>query len=107
MNFFLYFNAEVVEKEQISPHIVKIVRKHDPIPEMVDSTNVLVQQVIQAGYTEEESIEAVRITKAKDVASAVRYLQDQEETEDSGVILPSIQSSYRQDSSDYFNERDR
>ncbi len=98
----------MVEKQRVSPHIVKIVRKHDPMPEMVDATNVIVRQVIEAGYTEEQSIEAVRITKAKDVASAVWHLQDQEETEDSGVIPPLIQPPCRQeDSSNHFNRRTR
>lgn len=97
----------IVAKPRIKPYQVRIVKKHDPIPQMVDANHVLVQQVIQAGYSEESSIEAVRTTRAKDVASAVQYLQDLEEADDNGILPHIVPPFSGQDASKSYSKRNR
>lgn len=79
--------------------------KHDPIPQLVDANHVQVQQMIQIGYSEESSIDAVRITGAKSIASALKYLQRLEEIEDNGFVPSRIPPYSKQDTNDSFSIR--
>ncbi len=75
---------------------------------MIDSNNTLVQKVIQAGYSEERSIEAVKFTRMKDCASALQYLQEQEDIDEDEVILLDTPQFCRFNSNDlHFKDTNR
>ena len=71
-------------------------QKHIPKREIVDENHKIVQELKRAGYSIARSIEAVEKTRARNVASAVKYLHDQEENDKDEFL--SQQQPSRQDS---------
>ena len=93
-----YVNTGKEYDQSIHFQKVNIVKKHISIEEGIDENHRIVQEVMLAGYSKEKSIEAVERTRGRNAASAVKYLQDQEDNED-GLLPLCQQEPLRQDSS--------
>ena len=73
--------------------------------ERIDENHSIVQELHQLHYSQEESIEAVERTGAKDIASAIEYLQDKDENDDdtSNPLIPVYHKQFSQQESNYFD----
>ena len=101
MEFFVLNLADIVKPlpSSIQGGVVStIIKRSIHIPEAIDGNHWLVKELMSADYSMEESIGAVEKTGALDAATALDYLQNQDENDDDQLLSINQKKFNHQDS---------